>query len=138
MKFSKVVTGVDIAMSSNVGSDYAVYTTWGIDEKDHMYLMHIYRAKGKKYQEQISELRRINSDFRPDIFVVENNAAQNFIVNGLEEAGLPVLAEHTGTNKYNLEAGLPALALMFEKGKIHLPIGDEYSKDMTSIITGEF
>ena len=63
MRFEKVVVGCDFAISSNVGIDYYVYTIWGVDEKRDMWLLNMYRDKGKKYHEQMQILKSINIRF---------------------------------------------------------------------------
>lgn len=81
VKFSKVVVGCDFAISANVGADYAVFSVWGIDElTDERWLLHLYREKGAKFFEQMNVLRRINSRFRPDLIVMENNTFQQIFV----------------------------------------------------------
>ena len=67
IKFSKVVTGADFAISSNVGADYYCYTTFGVDEDNGMWLLDIQIGKGKSYDEQLQILKGINVRFRPDV-----------------------------------------------------------------------
>lgn len=138
LKFNKVVMGCDFAMSASVGADYSVFSTWGVTEADEMYLMHIYRAKGKSFTEQLAILKSIYSNFRHDVIFAEDNQMQRIFVEGMDKANLPVFPHTTGTNKYDLKTGLPGLAIMFERYKIKLPRGDEYSRDMTDIIVSEF
>jgi hypothetical protein len=45
IKFSKVVTGCDFALSSSVGADYSVFLTWGIDDNDNMWLLNAYSKR---------------------------------------------------------------------------------------------
>jgi len=37
-----------------------------------------------------------------------------------------------------MQQGLPSLAILFERGKIKMPYGDEKSRQMTDIILSEF
>lgn len=130
MKFDRVVTGVDFSISSSIGADYTVIITAGIDDNDNMWLMNITRFKGKTFAEQLSMLKSINQAFQPDIMVMENNVFQQIFVQESERAGLPVQGHTTGTNKYDLKAGLPGLAILFERGKIRIPRGDKASVDI--------
>src|ERR1035437_1374305 len=84
MKFNKIVTGCDFALSSSVGADYSVFMTWGITENEEMYLMHVYREKGKSYAEQMAVLKTIHSNFRPDCIYAENNQFQRIFIEGID------------------------------------------------------
>ena len=130
MKFDRVVTGVDFSISSSIGADYTVIITAGIDDQDNMWLMNITRFKGKTFAEQLGMLKSINQSFSPDIMIMEDNVFQQIFVQESERAGLPVQGHTTGKNKYDLKAGLPGLAILFERGKIRIPRGDKDSIDI--------
>lgn len=135
IKFSKVVVGCDFAISANVGADYAVFSVWGIDElTDERWLLHLYREKGVKFFEQMNVLRRINSRFRPDLIVMENNTFQQIFVETADTEGMPVIGHTTGIDKYDLKTGWPHLSTLFERGKIHIPIGNVYSQQVKDLI----
>lgn len=135
IKFNKVVVGCDFAISSNVGSDYTVFTVWGVDdETGERWLLHFYRDKGKTFFEQMQVLRGINVRFRPDSMVMEQNTFQQIFVQESDKQGLPVVGHTTGIDKYDLKSGWPGLAIDFERGKIHIPIGDKYSQDVKDLI----
>lgn len=135
MKFNKVVVGCDFAISSNVGADYAVFTVWGVDdETGERWLLYFYREKGKTFHEQMQVLKGINVRFRPDTFVMEQNVMQQIFVQESDKQGLPVVGHTTGIDKYDLKTGWPGLAIDFERGKIHIPIGDKYSQDVKDLI----
>lgn len=135
VKFSKVVVGCDFAISANVGADYAVFSVWGIDElTDERWLLHLYREKGVKFFEQMNVLRRINSRFRPDLIVMENNTFQQIFVETADIEGMPVIGHTTGIDKYDLKTGWPHLSTLFERGKIHIPVGNVYSQQVKDLI----
>lgn len=135
IKFTKVVCGCDFAISANVGSDYTVFTTWGVDdETGERWLLNFYRERGKTFHEQMQVLKGINSRFRPNTMVMESNAFQQIFVQESDKQGLPVTAHNTGIDKYDLKSGWPGLAIDFERGKIHLPIGDAYSENVKDLI----
>lgn len=135
VKFSKVVVGCDFAISANVGADYAVFSVWGIDElTDERWLLHLYREKGAKFFEQMNVLRRINSRFRPDLIVMENNTFQQIFVETADTEGMPVIGHTTGIDKYDLKTGWPHLSTLFERGKIHIPVGNVYSQQVKDLI----
>lgn len=135
IKFNKVVVGCDFAISSNVGADYAVFTVWGVeDETGERWLLHFWRDKGKTFNEQMQVLKGINVRFRPDSIVMEQNVFQQIFVQESDRQGLPVVGHTTGIDKYDLKSGWPGLAIDFERGKIHIPIGDKYSQDIKDLI----
>lgn len=133
-KFQKVVTGCDFSISSNVGADYYCYTTWGIDEDNGLWLLNIQLDKGKGYDEQLQILKGINARFRPDVMVFESNVFQQIFTEGATKYGMPVVPHNTGVEKNDLSKGWPSLAMLFERGMIHIPTGDDYSVRMKDII----
>lgn len=139
-KFSRVITGCDLALSAEVGADYSVYSTWGIDDTaKEMWLLHLWRGKGKSYQQQISIIKAIHRNFRSDLIVIEANQFQKMFAEMVADHDLPVVP-HTTTaaNKNDLENGLPGMSLFFERGKIHFPYGDQHSKDVADMVLAEF
>lgn len=135
IKFNKVVTGCDFAISANVGSDYTVFTTWGVDDESReMYLLNFYREKGKTFHEQMQILKGINARFRPECMVMEQNTFQQIFVQESDKQGMPVMGHTTGIDKYDLKTGWPGIAILFERGKIHIPIGDKYSQNVKDLI----
>lgn len=139
LKFNKIVTACDLARSANVGADFSVFGTWGVDDDQNMWLLHVWRAKGRTYREQINALKSINANFKPDVIVVEANQFQMIMADIATEEGLPVVPHTTtGKNKHDFVTGVPGLLLLFEKNKIKLPRGDQYSRDVTDLMTAEF
>lgn len=135
IKFNKVVVGCDFAISANVGTDYTVFTVWGVDdETGERWLLHFYRDRGKTFHEQMQILKGINVRFRPDTMILEQNTFQQIFVQESDKQGLPVIGHTTGIDKYDLKTGWPGLAIDFERGKIHIPIGDKYSQDVKDLI----
>ena len=134
MKFPKVVTGSDFSISSSVGADFYCYATFGVDEENSMWLLDLQLGKGKKYDEQLQILRGIYARFHPDVMVFESNVFQMIFTEGAEKYGLPVVPHNTGVEKNDLRKGWSALAIMFERSKIHIPIGDKHSQEIKDII----
>lgn len=134
MKFPKVVTGSDFSISSSVGADFYCYATFGVDEENSMWLLDLQLGKGKKYDEQLQILRGIYARFHPDVMVFESNVFQMIFTEGAEKYGLPVVPHNTGVEKNDLSKGWCALAIMFERSKMHIPIGDKHSQEIKDII----
>jgi len=135
IKFNKVVVGCDFALSGNVGADYYVFSTWGVDdESGERWLLNLERGKGKTFHEQIQILRGINVRFRPDTMILEQNVFQEIFVQEADKQGLPVVGHTTGIDKYDLKTGWPGLAIDFERSKIHIPVGDQFSTNIKDLI----
>ena len=136
-KFKKIVIGCDFAISASVAADYSVFIVIGQDDLDHYWLLQMWREKGATYNQQMAALKKLNSDFRPDIIMAEDNAMQKIFIQMMNDANLPVVSHTTGVNKYSLENGVPALAVLFEQNRVRFPRGDQKSKDITDLICGE-
>lgn len=135
IKFNKVVTGCDFAISANVAADYTVFSTWGVDdETGERWLLNFHRQKGMTFNEQMQTLKGINARFRPDTMILEQNTFQQIFVQESDRQGLPVVGHTTGIDKYDLKTGWPGLSIDFERGKIHIPIGDDYSRNVKDLI----
>lgn len=135
VRFSKVVVGCDFAISGNVGSDYYVFSTWGVDdESGERWLLNLERGKGRTFHEQVQILKGINVRFRPNTMILEDNVFQQIFVQEADKQGLPVVGHTTGIDKYDLKTGWPGLAIDFERSKIHIPVGDKYSQDIKDLI----
>lgn len=138
IKFSSIVIGCDFAISANVQSDYSVFITLGIDEFGNRWLLNMFRKKGLRYKQQISKLKALNANFRPDLIMMETNQMQQIYQQEAEDEDMPVDGEATGTNKYDLKKGLPSLSILFDRGKVKFPQGNKESRDVVDLIISEF
>ena len=138
VKFDRVVCGCDFAISGSVGADYSVFTVWGIDEKERMWLLQAIQEKGLSYAQQIAILKNINANFRPEAMVLESNVFQQIFVQELDKQGLPIVPHVTTGKKNDLKEGWASLALLFERGMFKIPIGDQRSKDFADNMMLEF
>ena len=139
VKLVRVCIGVDLAISANIGTDYTVMVVGGIDEQENIWVLNITRLHGASYDEQISRLKKLNFDFRPHIIQIESNGFQSIFAQGAEKEGLPVQHEATtAKTKNDLKTGLPGVSLLFERGKIKVPVGDKNSIDCKDMMFAEF
>jgi hypothetical protein len=132
--FTKVAVGMDFAWSASARADYVCFYVLAQDTNNRIWLLHVYRARGVTYDRQLLEAKRIYRDFNPDVFVVESNQAQVIFAGMMEDAGLPVMRHTTGSDKYSLTEGIPAIAVLFENSLVRLPRGDEHSRDITDTL----
>jgi hypothetical protein len=138
IKLVKVGMGCDFAMSSAVGADYSVFIVGGLDEFNNFWILNIIRIHGRTYFEQMSILRSLNLNFKPDVIYAEANQFQMVMAQSMEEEDMPVFPHTTtGKNKHDWKTGLPSLSVLFERGKMKIPTGDQYSRDMKDLIFSE-
>ena len=139
VKLKKISTGVDLALSSETGADYTVITTVGEDDLGSIWLLNVVRLHGASYNEQIATLQLTNHNFRPNIIMMENNGFQKVMAGLGKEAGMSNIEEFTTTSntKKDLYDGLPSLAVLFERGNMKFPRGNENSITMTNLICSE-
>ena len=137
-KYAKIVIGCDFAISSSIGADFSVFTVLGIDELGLIHILNCWRKSGANYAQQIGVLKKINKDFRPDIFYAEDNGMQQIFIDMMKDANLPVVGRTTtAVNKKSLYEGIPSLAVLFETGRIKFPYGTQRAKDMTDLYFDE-
>lgn len=136
-QFTRYLMGCDNAKSANVGSDYTVYTVYGVDDDGSFWLLFVHREKGMSFNSQIHKLKSMNAAWRPDVIVVEANNFQSIYSEVLQDTSLPIIPHTTGTDKKSLEHGLPTLAVLHERGKIKYPNGDAFSKNMVEVFHSE-
>lgn len=136
-KFVRIVCGWDIARSANVGADYSVWTTIGVDERGHYWILNIRREKGKTFHEQIAIAKQLHANFNYDLMIIENNQMQQLFVDGAIEENIPAEGHTTGVAKYSLETGIPSLVVIFEQSRIHIPIGNKPSKEIADMLAQE-
>lgn len=140
IKLVRVVVGCDFAISGNVGADYTVYTVWGIDSNNLIYLINLYREQGASHDLQVNRLIEFNARYKPNKLVCESNGFQRILAGMAKERGLINIEEFITTegNKKDLKLGLPSLSALFEGGRLRVPYGDENTRKLVDIMFGEF
>ena len=137
-KLDAVAVGCDFGISGSVGADYSCFTVWGRDRNDIYYLLHIYRAKGMAYDEQVQRIVMLNTIFRPNAVIVENNNFQSVLGSLVMDSGVKNLVRFTTTNnKKDLRSGWPSLSALFERGVIKIPYHPD-DRDKVNTMFGEF
>lgn len=138
-KLSRVVVGCDFAISGNVGADYTCYTVWGKDLNDSYYLLYVYREQGLSHNEQINKIEYLNTVFKPNEIVVENNGFQSILADMCVQRGIRNIFPFTTTsgNKKDLRTGWASLAALFERGDIRCPYHPDTRQKIDTMF-GEF
>lgn len=140
VKFKKVCVGCDFAKSGSIGADFTCYTVWGVDSLNVFHLIHVWRKKGASTNEQISQLVRINNNFKPDRVIIETNGFQKVMLELAQQSGINRAEGFNtdGQNKKDPYEGIPALSVLFERGLIRMPRGDEKSRATIDLVCSEF
>ena len=141
IKFKYVSVGCDFAISGNIkDADATVFSVWGVDDYENFWLLYIWRKQGASHNEQIAKLKEIERNFRPNEIVAESNGFQRVMLSIGRDHGIKNITNFNtdGWNKKDLYDGLPGLAILFNQGRIRLPRGDMYSKEMADWLCSEF
>lgn len=116
----RVITGVDLAVSRAASADFTVLFTIYVDAKGVRRILNI-RAGKWTGPEIVAQIKRTHADFG-GLFIVENNAAQQYIVDEIvETTAIPVVPFTTGKNKAHHEYGVESLATELANGKWRIP-----------------
>jgi len=118
--------GVDLALGASEGSSFTVIFVIAVDKNDRRYPIYILRKKMTS-PEIASAILDTLERYQPELMLVESNFMQIHILQWLEVVAprkYPIEPFLTGAQKADLDVGLPALALEFEKGMWTLPMGD--------------
>jgi hypothetical protein len=135
-KFDEIVIGTDFAISASQGADSTSFVVVGVKENKY-WILHMFTGKGMSYDEQMSKLKGLNAAFLPTKIMIETNQMQKIFYQMGIDMGLPVLEHFTGTDKYSLEKGLPALAVLFETHRMRIPRGDDPSRRLSDQLAHE-
>ncbi len=119
-----IYTGVDLAVQQHASADLTAFTTIMVHPNGDRELINIESAKlaGPQIIERIQQLYHRYQG----IFFVENNAAQDFILQFMRERAqsVPVRPFTTGRNKVHPEFGVESLAAEMATGKWIIPNRD--------------
>lgn len=150
-------TGIDIALSAEVGADYFVIFTIAVDPLGNYWLANLRRHKGMAFSAQIELIKEEYQLMQPDMVYIEANQAQRVWTDELvRTTNIPVTrffttgiggaqplngwrkgATSVAVNKHHIDRGVPGMRMQFEHGKWRIPRGDAHSIEMTDIWIGE-
>lgn len=134
----RIVVGVDIALSAEVGADYTVITVLGVDPLGNRRIIDIVRGKGMPFHEQKRLIEETCRRYHADLCLIESNQMQAVWAAEISRTSdVPVRPFTTGANKKDLEKGVPGLRTLIENGKLWFPRGDEDSINKTDILISE-
>lgn len=113
-------TGVDLAVQRHESADLTALVTIFVDDKGRRRVLEVKSGKWSG-PEIVREIENVHARFG-SIVVVENNAAQDYILQFVRErSAVPVVAHTTGRNKAHHEFGIESLAVEMSNGKWLIP-----------------
>lgn len=113
-------TGVDLAISKRDSADLTVFFTIMVDENGCRRVLNITSGRWSG-PEIIQKAQEVYAKFG-SVFIVENNAMQQMVVDMLrDKTQIPVIPFTTGKNKANYEFGIESLAAEMAGGKWVIP-----------------
>jgi hypothetical protein len=118
----RIYTGVDLAVQKHAAADMTVLFTIGIYPDGRRRVLEILSGRWAA-PEIIDKIRDAYARWG-SVFIVENNAAQQYIVDLVQEGtAVPVIPFTTGRQKAHPEFGVEGLAAEFNSGKWVVPSG---------------
>ena len=137
-----VVQGIDLAAVADPqralasDSDYNAIVTLALEADDRLRVIDFWMERGLSPELLIESIVLQVRRHSPWLVVVENNSFQSWVERELSERiEVPVQGHTTGArNKHSFIEGVPSLAVLFERGKVVLPAGDEYSRKMSGLL----
>lgn len=117
-------TGVDLSGTTRPGTALFTIKVCGSGPQAIRYPVDL-RLGTFKGQELIDQFAQVEAEWKPMVFLVENNAVQERVIDLLsiipDTASLPIAGYFTGKQKMDLDIGLPSLSLEFQNGLWHIP-----------------
>jgi phage terminase large subunit-like protein len=112
-------------------TDFTVGVTIAKDEKGHIWLLDLYRDRGITQQDILNAIHDMYVKWKNNVktIMVEKNSFGALYVQQLQKTALPVKGV-TMTRHNALKVGIHKIAVLFENGLIHLPIGNEHSRNL--------
>jgi hypothetical protein len=150
-------TGVDIALSAEVGADYFVIFTIAVNAAGERHVANIRRHRGWSFSRQIDAIKEEYALLRPEVIHIEANQAQRVWTDEIARTtDIPVRrfftigvggrqplsgwrkgATNVVVNKHHIDRGVPGMRMSLEHKKWRVPRGDAYSIEMTDAWIGE-
>jgi hypothetical protein len=112
----RIISAVDPSGSKRSG--FAIFTL-AVGKRTGLRIPLDIRVGSWKGKEAVEQCLSVQSEYSPDVFIVENNAVQERFMEWLQDAGgadINTKAFQTGANKADPEAGVPGMDIEFSNG----------------------
>lgn len=136
-----VVFGMDVAVSAEVAADFTVLwvACLTVATQRRRILMG-FRLKGQGFREQVDLIRTVCRVYGVSFGLVEENGFQTWLRQELlrfPETAPRVLGHKTGSEKADLDDGVPALKIPMQNNLWDWPTGDDESKTLIKTLQSE-
>jgi predicted phage terminase large subunit-like protein len=138
-KCNYIMVSMDTAFSSKETADFSAYSVWGVFKNEVTLFDNETKAilpcmvllecdKGRwDFAELCAKAQEINSEYRPDFFIVEDKASGQSLIPELRKRGVPVMPYMPVRDKrYRLQATTP----YFQAGRIWVPDRASWAEDL--------
>jgi len=124
--------GVDLstAQSLRERGDFFVVITVGVDDNGEIYVLNMYRGK-KSPKEKIQIMEKYAHEYNVSRVCVDATAMQEEIKKLFAELSNLNFRGVKGGNK---QSRIDYLAMLFEQGKIHIPMGEGYGQMIEELV----
>lgn len=141
--YQLVVTAWDLALVESESqarerdTDFTVGVTLGLTVDDEVDLRRMYRRRGMTPLEMRTRILAEQTMVEATYVVIENNQAQRIVEWELRQMGIPVVGHQTDRRKRSLFEGVPAMALLFETGRIALCYSTPAERQRLEVLCAE-
>jgi len=141
------VAGMDLQASPSSDADWTVILSLELVQNKYR-ILDMVRFRGRRYDAQMLALNSLHQRYNFQVAKIEKNF-ESFLIQILEDQypNLPVEAHTTsGSNKHDMQTGIPSVRGIFETRKVVIPWGDpkihsaadvDYTRRMMSILIQE-
>ena len=124
------VMGVDLAVGFDAQHDETAYCVVAYNPKtEQRKVLHQWNGKvqdeGASWlKEQVSNISKIASIYKPETIMVESNGFQRLVAHAARDVEqLPIATHNTGNERNHAQIGIPGIAVAMEKGLYEIPFG---------------
>ncbi len=136
---STYVLGCDLAIGTTKQADYSVFTVLELHKDKFMRIAAMQRFHGLDYKLQLKRALALGYKYNCRLVYIENNAFQQIFEQLLMDSSstLPIEGVKTGSEKHNIEIGIPSVRQMLENKKLLIPRGNDFSIEQTNVLVKE-
>jgi predicted phage terminase large subunit-like protein len=117
-KFDLIFQSWDTANKAGEINDYSVCTTWGVAEKNHLYLLHVFRAR-LEYPELRRVVLQLAERHQAKTVVIEDKASGTQLIQDLRRAGFDRVTSFEGAGDKQMR--MNTVTPKIEGGFVHIP-----------------
>lgn len=139
-KCKYVLVSMDTAFSTKETADYSAFSVWGVFtnsltdfENTTTYvdcLILLSAGRGKwDFAELCNETQRLNGDYAPEFFIIEDKASGQSLITEMRKRGLPIMGYMPEKDKnFRVQATTP----YFQSSRIYIPKDKVWAEELVS------